>query len=160
VGLGDALPHPLSLLQALLPAERAHARTAVFTEETRSTNVQFVYATSPERAAGARAQEHEIAVQVELKLSGSVPREAAYAVDGRWVRRLVRGKDYAQSLSSDSGELDLPDPLGLSIQRFLAALETARATGQTAAERARRAQILQRVELLDSLVAAYEERER
>ncbi len=143
--LGDALPHALSLLQALSPAEQTRLEDVRFSTREASAGeleVSFVYAAPP--AA--------IEARVHLVRSDAVPREAGYAVNGRAVRREVRPPDYRICFVADGREVAVPDPLGRLVARFVE--EVASPPARRSASRT--AEIVQRVELLDALLRAWD----
>lgn len=143
--LGDALPHALSLLQALAPAAEARLEEVRFSTRDASAaelEVRFVYA-APPAAVEAR---------VHLVQSDAVPREAGYGVNDRSVRREVRPPDYRICFVGNGREVAVPDPLGQLVARFVE---------QVASPPARRSasrspEIVQRVELLDALLRAWD----
>jgi len=160
--IGDALPHALSLLQALAPAEAprlSDIRFSTHAWDARALRVDFRY----------HAQERAVEARVELRVTDSQPREAAYALDGRRARRDVRLEDYALTLvdEDDGRSVPLPDPLGRLITRFVADLEHAvtgapklvegvPATPNARGERGPAREIWQRMSCLDQLVRTFD----
>jgi predicted dehydrogenase len=143
--LPDALPHALSLLQALAPAREAEVEGMRFSSrdpEAAEIQVGFDYVTRARR----------IAVELALVHQAEQPRDAWYALDGRMARRRIRPGDYALFLASDGAEVPLEDPLGALVRHFLRELERALA-GQP---RARYEEIAQRMRLLCRITAAFE----
>jgi hypothetical protein len=143
--LGDAMPHALSLLQALVPAGEARLEEIRFSSRDAAVadlEVRFVYAAPP--AA--------IEARVRLVQGDSLPREAGYAVNGRAVRREVRPPDYRICFVADGREVAVPDPLGRLVGRFVQ--EVASPPARRSASRT--PEIVQRVELLDALLRAWD----
>ena len=112
--LGDSLSHPLSLLQALTGAAEAHAEGVTLAARPGEVELRFAYRT------GAAA----LACEVRLRSSDRLPREAAYAVNGRWAARQIRLDDYAFTFQDGERSVPVPDPLRALLRDFLAALET------------------------------------
>ncbi|MEN8183796.1 MAG: Gfo/Idh/MocA family oxidoreductase [Myxococcota bacterium] len=112
--LGDSLPHPLSLLQALAPSDApgvANVRLPPH-PEPEGIAIHFDYHSGPAK----------VAVEVELLPSDRAPRKAAYGVNGRWVDRAIRVSDYALSFVNGSRSVPVADPLRQSVSRFVSAL--------------------------------------
>jgi hypothetical protein len=129
--LGDSLPHPLSLLQALAPgpAELGEVRFPSLAPGALRLACEW-------RTAGARLE-----VEIALATRERPPREAAYAVNGRWAERRIRAADYALSFADGSREVPVPDPLRALLAEFVA--EPARApTGESGERMALLEQIL------------------
>lgn len=141
--LADSLPHPLSLLQRLLPGDGPHVTDVSIstTPDASHVGVRFRY-----HAGG-----DEIACEVELRPTQSHPREVAFAIDGHQATRRISGPDYALSFADDERSVPLEDPMTLLVADFVAMLQ--RGGGPTARERHR--EIVDRVALLDSLRAAW-----
>ena len=110
--LGDSLSHPLSLLQALTGGAPARAEGISIAARRGEVALRFTYRT----AAAA------IASEVTLRASDRTPREAGYALDGRWAEREIRAADYAFSFRSGDRSVPVPDPLRELLRDFLAAL--------------------------------------
>ena len=109
----DAIPHALSLLQAVLPAPDASVDDVsirAYGEAGERLDVTFVY------RAGGRAVE----ARVDLRRARTQPRVAAYGFDGLLARREVRMEGYRLSLIGGNHRLDLPDPTPRLVQTFLA----------------------------------------
>jgi len=162
--IGDALSHPLSLLQALRPAARAWIEEPRFsTRDADASQLALAFrwhtagaaTVAGASAAGgasaaplpAVADESPVEVMVELSTSPGQPREASLAVNGFWAHRLIRTSDYALFFASGARLVDLPDPLQLRVQRFVAALRADRPR-VSVDENLR---ILQRLQALDLL---------
>ncbi|MGE4651937.1 MAG: Gfo/Idh/MocA family oxidoreductase [Myxococcota bacterium] len=141
--LADALPHPLSLLQALSPGE-PEIRDVWFStlsEHAESMSLGFVY------EAGGR----DTAVEIKLSSSETAPRRAAFCIDGRRAERLVSGADYQLSLATADRSVPLADPLTQLVADFVETLRSA--SDEVRNPRAR--EIAQRMHLLMEVVSAY-----
>ncbi|GJM23017.1 MAG: hypothetical protein DHS20C15_29320 [Planctomycetota bacterium] len=113
--IGDALPHALSLLQALAPATREQLSDARFSargEQLEELDLGFTW----------HADGHAVACMVSLRQGPEQPRRASYAVDDRWAHRLIRTRDYAQFFASGARVVDVPDPLDTLVGDFAARL--------------------------------------
>jgi len=145
--LADSLPHPLSLLQMLIPGDDARLEDIRFTledPETGVTNLDFRY----------RTQDWSTRVRVHLVPSEVSPRAAAYALEDRRADRRVDGDDYRLSFVDESGRsVALDDPMPQLVADFVAAL-----TGRE--PRAQHPGIAKRMELLGELVRCYRGWER
>lgn len=141
--LGDAMPHALSLLQALAPSESAAIEAIEYS--TRQVD-------APELTVTFRyhAGEHVVKTEVRLIQSKSQPREAGYAVNGHWVRRTIQMADYAIRFEDGAREVPVPDPLGLLVADFARDLASEAATDDL-----RTGQIVQRMALLEQLIGVY-----
>lgn len=162
--IGDALPHPLSVLQELVPARDAWLENLTFSTHAPGAEelvLRFDFVT-PTGAVDCR---------VELIHGDSLPREASLTLNGRAGRRRVRLEDYAQFLgvTTDEGverEVPLPDPLCSLLREFVADLAAApspaaktRDTDSPTAARdhahRRYAMITLRMTLLETLLTAF-----
>lgn len=133
--IGDALPHPLSVLQQLEPspsAQLARIRLSSRAADAPELCVEFEYV-APSRVVPCR---------VELIHGDTLPREASLSINGRRARRRVRMEDYAQYLEDperrdgeQTHEVRLPDPLTALLQDFITDLR-ARITRSTIDTRA------------------------
>jgi hypothetical protein len=121
--LGDSLPHPLSLLQALAPGPARLAGIRCETLAPGSLRLAFEW-----RGAGA-----PVGVEIALVTQERPPREAGYAVNGRWAERRIRADDYALRFADGAREVPVPDPLRALLADFVA--EPARAPGPEIGER-------------------------
>lgn len=112
--LGDALSHPLSLLQALTGAAKARAVEIALAARPGEVLLRFSYqlATS------------SVACAITLRSSDRLPREAAYAVNGRWAERRIQPADYQFTFIDGEREVPAPDPLRELLRGFLEALPT------------------------------------
>ena len=140
--LADALPHPLSMLQVLVPGTPAEIVCPRFDVGPSRTLVGFEY----------RTGDAHTTVEVALAPSAEIPRPAAYAIDGREARRRVRLPGYEQSFSSGDRSVAVPDPLRALIRAFLAALGERR----RGASAPRSDSIADRMALLQALIRAFE----
>ena len=113
--LGDALPHPLSLLQALDPCEAATLealRLSTSAPDAEEVVLEDDYTTRRTR----------VPIRVELIRGETLPREAGITINGRVARRRVRMDDYALFLGDGEREVPLKDPLDSLLGSFLADL--------------------------------------
>ncbi|MEE9281455.1 MAG: Gfo/Idh/MocA family oxidoreductase [Myxococcota bacterium] len=140
--LGDAMPHPLSLLQAIVAAGPGRIGTPSFEADDARLRVSFEYA----------AGDAHVAVEVELVRAHEVPRVAAYALDGCWVHRRVRLPDYEICFGCDDRLTGPLDPLSELIRAFVGELET---LGSGSAPRS--SALADRLEMLETLVLAFAE---
>ena len=142
--LGDSLPHPLSLLQVLVPGD-APAIEAFRAEshpgpEPRLT-LQFRY------RSGGRSCD----VEVVLWYSDALPRRAALEIDGRPAARVVAPETYQLSFRSSDRTVPIDDPLTILVADFVARLRA-----PDAADRRTRARDIEdRMRLLAELASAY-----
>jgi predicted dehydrogenase len=143
--IGDALPHPLSVLQALVPSEVVHVENCRFS--THDSN-------ATELSIGFRylADGHPIEVMVELSTSPEQPREASLAINGHWAHRLIRTADYAFFFASGARLVGVPDPLGLHLTEFVDALRSERPR----ASDTKNTRIKQRMAALDAVRRNYQ----
>jgi hypothetical protein len=121
--LGDSLPHPLSLLQALVPGPAEIGDVRFEALAPGALRLAFAW-----RAAGSR-----VAVEIALVTQERPPREAAYAVNGRWAERRIRPADYALSFADGAREVPVPDPLRALLADFVK--EPSRPPGGESGER-------------------------
>lgn len=144
--LGDALPHPISLLQTLCPGGSARAEAVQVHRETSDASaltLRFQY----------RTDAHSCEVEIRLERSEAPPRRAAYAIDGQRARRVVSPQGYQLSFADSDRSVPIADPLAQLVADFVAALRSAGHDGAMA----RAHQIQERQHLLIALVNAYEE---
>lgn len=141
--LGDALPHPLSLLQALTSGPW-HVSDLSFTTTDPSAEEQSV--------RGKFHSEQGIATfQVDLVRGSSLPREAGYSINGRLARRRVQMPEYSMFLGDGSREVPLADPLRAHLSGFAAALRDT-TSGKTPPDPS---PIAERAVMLAGIVSAY-----
>lgn len=142
--LGDSLPHPLSVLQALVPGDAPavdafHAQ-ATSGPEPRLT-LQFRY------RSGGRSCD----VTVVLWYSDAAPRHAALEIDGRAAARVVAPETYQLSFRSADRTVPIDDPLTTLVADFVTRLRAP----DEADRRARARDIEERMRLLSELAGAY-----
>lgn len=150
--LGDALPHPLSLLQELAPEGDEPVTDVRFSSTAPDATGLTVHFTWPARSG-------PVAATVELELGPEQPREAGWGVDDHHARRLIRTEDYAQFFASGARLVDLPDPLEAHVASFVGRLD-ARLRGDAAASRqaepgVAERRMVRRMEHLATLLAVY-----
>ena len=144
--LGDSLPHPLSLLQALLPGDEPQIADLAFSPRRAASRsdpltVRFRYESGQRRC------------DVEVVLVGSerLPRHAALAIDGRAARRVVEPETYRLSFMASDRSVPLDDPLTSLVADFVGRLRT-----PDEVDRGVRARDIEhRMRLLAELVHAY-----
>ena len=144
--LADSMPHPLSLLQALVPGAEARVEDVCFSTRdpaSATQTVRFRYC-----CAG-----HDVASEVRLEQNEKPPRRAAFALNGRRARRLVSPEDYRLSFADANRSVPVPDPLALLIADFVAALGDTPGKGR----RTRGREISQRMQLLADIASAYQD---
>ena len=111
--LGDALSHPLSVLEALLPGPARIDRTqATWGPEGRAVDLDFRWTTS----AGS------LITHIELRSSDRNPRGAWIELDSVRFERLVRPEDYAMFLSTGARVHQIEDPLVRHLRGFVSNL--------------------------------------
>ncbi len=116
--IGDALPHPLSLLQALEPspeAELVEPRVSNRDPAASELVLEFLY----------RTPRADVEVRIELIRGETLPRRAGLTINGRTAERRIRLEDYSLFLAAGTRELPLEDPLLCRLRRFLADLDLA-----------------------------------
>lgn len=136
--LGDALPHPISLLQALLPGA-PRVRDVRFSTREPAEHLEVRFRWETDTAA--------CDATVRLSQSHRQPRRAELAIDGRRARRLVSSEGYRLCFADAERSVPLPDPLTRLVQDFVHALRGGRATQADP--------ILQRTHVLAAMAAAY-----
>ncbi|HEY5658159.1 MAG TPA: Gfo/Idh/MocA family oxidoreductase [Myxococcota bacterium] len=143
--LADSIPHPLSLLQALVPGDEPRVEDVCFATRDPA---------SPSQAVRFRycSEGHRVEVEVRLEQTQQQPRRAGYALDGRWAQRLVSREDYRLSFADANRSVPVPDPLALLIADFVAALGDTPSRGR----RTRGREISRRMQLLGDIAGAYE----
>ena len=108
--IGDALPHPLSLAQALRPDLERLVSVEVRAEAEQDMVIEALL----EGADGP--------MRMQVLLCGTDspgPREAWYSVDGRRADRVIDPADYSLSLRSGEVLVPMPDPLTARIASFV-----------------------------------------
>ena len=139
----DAMPHALSLLQAIAPGRDPRIEGLQFSTDRLD---------APAITIGLRyvAGDRSMDAAIVLVQDKTQPREAGYAVNGRWARRLIRMEDYAMFFASGARVVDVPDPLALLVGDFVTALKEG--PGKASASR----EIADRARLLDEIAIAFE----
>ena len=137
--LGEALPHPISLLQALLPGA-PRVRDVEFSTrdpEASELRVRFRYET------------HAGSCEVRSRLTHSLarPRQTSLAIDGRRALRRVSPGSYRLCFADAERSVPLADPLTRLVADFVDALRSGRKTEPDP--------ILQRMQVLVTIAAAY-----
>lgn len=113
--LVDALSHPLSLVQALVPDAGRFPRALEFSTldpDAGTLRASFVL---PYPGGDLR-------VDVTLTCTPEQPRPAGFAVDGVSAERRVRMDDYALFLEAGGRRVPLPDPMDALVGRFVEAI--------------------------------------
>ena len=108
--IGDALPHPLSLAQALRPDLERLVSVEVRAEAEQDMVIEALL----EGADGP--------MRMQVLLCGTDspgPREAWYSVDGRRADRVIDPADYSLSLRAGEVLVPMPDPLTARIASFV-----------------------------------------
>jgi predicted dehydrogenase len=137
--IADALPHPISVLQALLPGAPRVRDIAFSSRDPQAPQlaVRFRYETD----AGACDAE------VLLTHSEGWPRRTSYSIDGHRAERRVSPENYRLCLADAERSVPLPDPLTRLVADFVDALRSGSKTEQ--------GPILQRMQVLVEIAAAY-----
>lgn len=141
--IADAIPHPLSVLQALAPGCSA-IRDPWFLEapaDAQAMSLGFLY----------EVGDHRVEVEIRLSRGMTTPRRSALSVDGRRAERVVSGRDYRLSLVDSERSVPLVDPLTLLVSDFVQALRDFSA----GVGKSRSREIAQRMQLLTEVAAAY-----
>ncbi|MGK0216851.1 MAG: putative dehydrogenase [Planctomycetota bacterium] len=111
--VGDALSHPISLLQALAPGPAELQKVAAsWSQNGAALDLKFSFQTAQSR----------IEALVELRQTDNTPRGAWLELNGVRFQRLVRLADYSMLLAAGERELDLDDPLASLLQGFVTEL--------------------------------------
>lgn len=111
--LGDALPHPLSLLESLAPGPAALAGIRCrWGPELRSLDLDFRWT----------GRERSLEAHIELRCSQETPRRAWIQLDALRFDRLVRASDYALFLNCGDRMQRLDDPLERHLANFVETL--------------------------------------
>jgi predicted dehydrogenase len=141
--LPDALPHALSLLQAIVPSPDPaieEIRFSTADPDAAEILVSFRYRAGPTR----------VRTEVRLVHGPTQPRAATYGLDGRLAWREVRMSDYRLWLHSETDRVALEDPLGRAVVEFLAAIPRSSEPSDA---------IAQRLQLLVEILTAFDKRE-
>lgn len=143
--LADSLPHPLSLLQSLVPGSSPRIVDVSFSDtsaDPERLDVRFRY------LAGAA----ETACRVELRPTRSHPRTVWLALDDHRAERAIDA-DYRLSFRDGERSVPFEDPMSELIGRFVASLQ--RGGARSEADRARHREIVDRMSLLGALRDAW-----
>lgn len=114
--IADSVPHALSLLYCAL-GEGGVEDLGIQTRGEEEMRLSFGYRTPQGRCTAT----------ITLVRQTRQPRSFAYGFDGRIVTRAIDLASYALSFEYQGKTLPIPDPLELSVQDFLAALDKGRA---------------------------------
>jgi len=144
--LGDCLPHPLSLLQALVPQGRVEAAEVGASPDGSRVEVRFDF------VAGS----HRIRSALDLRQGHGVPRSAWLELDGLRAQRRIRLPGYRMSLADGRRSVPLPDPLACHLRAFARQLQAV--CGGTAAPDPE--PLARRMAMLETLLVAYDRLER
>jgi len=136
--LADSLPHPLSLLQALLPGA-PRVREIGFSTREPAARLELGFRFETDTAA--------CDARVVLSHSERPPRRAEFELDGRRAQRLVSDEGYRLCFADALRRVPLPDPLTQLVASFVGALRE----GRTAPVDP----ILQRMRVLADIAASY-----
>lgn len=142
--LGDSLPHPLSLLQALVPSRAPHLegiRLAVRSANPTDLDLVFDYV----------VPEGRVPCEIHLRQHPSTPRPAGFSVNSRHAERSIAMPGYRMELRDGSRRVPLADPLTARIAAFCRELCAVR-EGKPPPDPT---PLLCRMEMLEGLVAAY-----
>ena len=143
--IGDAMPHALSMLQALVPRVAGRIEAPRFEASDSCLRASFGY----------RAGDTLIEVSVELVRSDENPRPAAYAIDGCWAHRRVSLPGYEIRFRSGEREVPVRDPLEGLIRAFVREL----ASHSSRSPATHNAAAGDRMAMLEALVLAFQEAE-
>jgi predicted dehydrogenase len=106
----DAMPHPLSMVQALIGVGAVESIRGGFrTEDRRTLEIEFDY----RHATGVTT------VGCRFVVRETPPRPAEYAVNGRWVSREIRLPGYEMVLVAEGRTVPIDDPLPAHVRRFV-----------------------------------------
>jgi hypothetical protein len=145
--LRDSTSHPLSLLQALVPADSPRVENPSFDRPREDAlRVGFDYC-----ANGARTE-----VLIDLVQSREIPREFAFSINRKMARRRIQFPGYQQSLEDGGRCVRLEDPLDGSVRAFVQGLDAVRAGRLPEST----AEVGRRMALIETLVAAFLKAER
>jgi predicted dehydrogenase len=147
--IGDAAPHALSLIQALLPGASGRIEGLRFKggrPASQRLALEFRY----------RAGDRELEVAIQLLRSDRRPRQARLEIDGRRAERLVAADGYQLSFAEGDRTVPLPDPLTLLVADFVRALPLPGERPTMSRSR----EIMERMELLERIVSAFAQQVR
>ena len=120
----DAVPHLLSMLYALVGAGRIQNIESNYLsiKSNDEINIEFDYL----HATG------DTKVSLSLISTATMPKPAAYAINGKRVDRHVEPTNYLLSLHSSDKQLPMVDPLECSIKNFLSSIHSKSSLDETA----------------------------
>ena len=136
--LADSLPHPISVLQALLPGA-PHVREIEFSTRAPAPRLELRFRFETDTAA--------CDALVVLTHSDRQPRRAEIELDGRRAQRLVSEEGYRLCFRDALRSVPLPDPLTQLVAGFVGALREGRAAQVDS--------ILQRMRVIAAIAASY-----
>ncbi|MGE3165998.1 MAG: Gfo/Idh/MocA family oxidoreductase [Planctomycetota bacterium] len=119
----DAAPHLISLLQALVGLGEVEVPAVEWAASRREVTVRFRY--RPVNGA-------TVAAQLELRQTPAPPRPAGYAINGRWVERVIELPAYDMSFVAAGRRTPLPDPLAQHVQQFLHCVDAGKSADRPA----------------------------
>ncbi len=111
----DSMPHPVSLLQALLgPGEVEEGRAEFADAALRELRIGFRYHHGAGRVAG------RVAVVCRFRTTERPPRAASFGINRKTAHRRISPRDYTFSLEADGGRrMAVDDPLQLHVREFI-----------------------------------------
>ena len=109
--LTDHLPHTNSMVVKLIPD--GHANDITFSKNSeKDMHINFKYAN----------KNLECDITYTFVHKADRPRKVMFSFDGLEFRREI-GKNYQQKLITDKKEFDIEDPLKISVEKFVGAIE-------------------------------------
>jgi predicted dehydrogenase len=139
--LADSLPHPISLLQALLPGA-PRIETIEFSTREPADRLELRFRWRTDTAA--------CDARVVLLHGAQQPRRAEFELDGRRARRVVSAEGYRLCFADALRSVSLPDPLTQLVAGFVGALREGCVPSTEP--------ILQRMRVLAAIRTSYEEK--
>ncbi len=141
-GIGDSLPHVLSVVQAWVPKRAPRVENVVFDARGDTwLEVGFDYV----------AEEIRICCTAELSTTDAFPRSAWIEIDGRRAERHIELPDYTMQFRDGTRSIPLEDPLTARLAEFVGDLDGVMA-GAAAPDPQ---DIADRSEMLDTISRAY-----
>lgn len=151
--LGELLPHPLSVLQVLAPADDAHVEAIFFSHrdgERPDLELEFRYVAGAQTISVRLCFEQRRKPALEQQAATLVP-EVGFGINGLYAARRVDSHSYRMSFADAGRAVDLPDPLAILVADFFEAVRAR----DLERERVHGALILQRQFLLLDLMEAF-----